>query len=224
VTTESADAKQSWITLGAAAEMLGVSESTVRRWADSGEIHSFRTRGGHRRVLEEDLRHIVANATAAPSRDADRISDLAIARVRRRISRGRQTHAMDAFEGLSEDVLGRLRLLGRQLVDLFARYIAADTKKERFTEDARTIGREYGRMMVSEHVGLTAAITTFNNMRRSIEETASQIATEAGLPTEDAVEAVEDILVLADVVLEGMAEVYEASGNFSTAGPPAAIQ
>ncbi|MCZ7576724.1 MAG: hypothetical protein M5U18_06645 [Dehalococcoidia bacterium] len=44
-----------------------------------------------------------------------------------------------------------------------------------------------------------------------LEETAFQIATEASLSTEEAVEAIENILVLADVVLEGMASVYEAN-------------
>ena len=45
----------------------------------------------------------------------------------------------------------------------------------------------------------------------SLEETASQIATEAGLSTEEAVEAVESTLELADQILEGMASVYEAA-------------
>lgn len=209
--TEPTQGRQTWLTLGAASALLGVSESTIRRWADTGDIRSFRTRGGHRRILEEDLRNIVASAEAAPARDTDRISDLALARIKRRISRGRQGPGMAAFESLDEEARGRLRVLGRQLVDLFARYIASDSKKERFTEDARTIGLEYGRMLVGAKVGLTAAVGTFNNMRRSLEETASQIATEAGLPTEDAVEAIENSLALADVVLEGMAQVYEDS-------------
>lgn len=210
MTDGTADAKQRWLALSAASELLGVSESTIRRWADAGDVRSFRTRGGHRRILEEDLRHIVANQAAAPAHDTDRISDLAIARVKRRISRGRQGRSLNVFEGLEESVRGRLRLLGRQLVDLFARYIASASKGERFGQDARTIGREYGRTLVEAGVGLTAAITIFNSMRRPLEETASQIAVEAGLSAEDAVEAVESILGLADEVLEGMAEVYEA--------------
>ncbi|HMS57625.1 MAG TPA: helix-turn-helix domain-containing protein [Tepidiformaceae bacterium] len=203
-------AAQNWLTLGAASELLGVSESTIRRWADAGDVGSYRTRGGHRRILEEDLRQLVsAQAGAPPSRDTDRISDIAIGRIKRRISRGRQGHTTTVFERLSDDARERLRLLGRQLVDLFARYVASNTKGERFTEDAHTLGREYGRTLVLSGVGLTAAVQTFNAMRRSLEETASQIAAEAGLNAEDAVEAVEATLGLADTILEAMAEVYE---------------
>ena len=53
-------AAQNWLTLGAASELLGVSESTIRRWADAGDVGSYRTRGGHRRILEEDLRQLVS--------------------------------------------------------------------------------------------------------------------------------------------------------------------
>lgn len=201
--------RQTWLTLGAASQLLGVSESTIRRWADADEVRSFRTRGGHRRILEEDLRQIVANAATVPAHDTDRISDIALARVKRRMSRARIGHPTSAFEGFSDDARERLRFLGRQLVDLFARYIASDAKKERFAEDARGIGREYGRQLVGAGMGLTTAVTTFNSMRRTLEETASQIATEATLPTEEAVEAIENIVELCDVVLEGMAQVYE---------------
>ncbi len=206
---ESGAVKQTWVTLGAASQLLGVSESTIRRWADAGEVRSYRTSGGHRRILESDLHQIVAQAAAAPGRDADRISDIALGRVKRRLSRGRQNHTMVSLEGLSDEGRSRLRLMGRQMVDLFARYISSGSRGDRFREDARTIGHEYGRMLVESGIGLTAAVTTFNQLRRSLEETASQIATEAGLPTDEAVEAVEHTLELADIVLEGMAEVYE---------------
>ena len=44
-----------WVSLARACELLGVNESTVRRWADSGEIQVFRTPGGHRRFAEAEL-------------------------------------------------------------------------------------------------------------------------------------------------------------------------
>lgn len=207
--SSSSDRQPIWLTLGAAAAQLGVSESTIRRWADAGEVRSFRTRGGHRRIAADDLRHIVEGAGhAASGRDTDRISGLATARVKRRLSRGRQT-SMASLEGIDGPARDRLRLLGRQLIDLFARYVSSNAKGDRFAKDARTIGHEYGRTLVDGGVGLTSAITIFNSLRRSLEETASQLASEAGLSVEEAVEAVEETLALADIVLEGMAEVYE---------------
>jgi len=42
-------------TVGQAAEFLGVSPDTVRRWADRGEIRTVRTSGGRRRLDGADL-------------------------------------------------------------------------------------------------------------------------------------------------------------------------
>lgn len=199
-----------WLTLGAASALLGVSESTIRRWADAGEIRSYRTSGGHRRVLEEDLRHIMASEASVPARTSDRISDIAIGRIKRRLARRRSRPTLSLLDAMAPEVRERFRLMGRQLVDLFARYVASGSRGERFSEDARTIGREYGRTLVRSGVRLTAAIATFNALRGTLEETAAQIASEAGLSAEDAVDAVERVLRLTDVVLEGIAEIYEA--------------
>jgi excisionase family DNA binding protein len=198
-----------WLTLGAASALLGVSESTVRRWADAGQVRSYRTSGGHRRVAEEDLRQLVAAPKAPDTKDSSRISDLALARAKRRISGARHPSARAAFEGYGEEARERLRLIGRQLVDLFARYITTGARGERFSEDARTIGHEYGRTLLASGVGLAAAVGTFNTMRYSLEETAAQIASEAGLSSDDSVDALERVLHLTDTVLEGLAEIYE---------------
>ena len=203
---------QQWLSLGRASKLLGVSHSTVRRWTDAGEIRSYRTSGGHRRILDEDVRHFMAQSSqAAATPDTDRISELAVARVKRRLSRRRQSHDMDAFAGLEKATRERLRFIGRQLVDLFARFVSSRTRPERFIDDARGIGGEYGRTLVGAGVTLTDAVMTFNALRRSLEETAAQLASEAQQGTEEAVEAMESILGLADSVLEGMAQVYEES-------------
>src|SRR4029453_7515464 len=44
-----------WPTLGQAAEYLGVAQSTVRKWSDSGRLPAFYTPGRHRRFRREDL-------------------------------------------------------------------------------------------------------------------------------------------------------------------------
>ena len=45
-----------------AAELLGVSAGTVRRWADSGRLACRRTLGGQRRFRRDDLVHHLAAA------------------------------------------------------------------------------------------------------------------------------------------------------------------
>ncbi len=47
--------RRSWLTVGEAANFLGVSEPALRKWADAGQIASYRTMGGHRRFLLDSL-------------------------------------------------------------------------------------------------------------------------------------------------------------------------
>ncbi len=49
------DAQPEWFTLGQAATYLGVAQSTMRKWTDSGRVSSFKTPGGHRRYRRDDL-------------------------------------------------------------------------------------------------------------------------------------------------------------------------
>jgi excisionase family DNA binding protein len=49
------DAQPEWLTLGQAASYVGVAQSTMRKWTDSGRVSSFKTPGGHRRYRRDDL-------------------------------------------------------------------------------------------------------------------------------------------------------------------------
>jgi excisionase family DNA binding protein len=44
-----------WLTLGQAARYLGVAQSTMRKWSDSGRLSAFYTPGGHRRYRLSEL-------------------------------------------------------------------------------------------------------------------------------------------------------------------------
>ena len=48
-----------WLTLGQAARFLGVAQSTIRKWSDSGRVPAFYTPGGHRRFRMGDLEAFV---------------------------------------------------------------------------------------------------------------------------------------------------------------------
>src|SRR5918992_3152314 len=51
-----------WLTLGQAAKYLGVAQSTIRKWSDSGRLTAFYTPGGHRRFRQSDLDVFLGNA------------------------------------------------------------------------------------------------------------------------------------------------------------------
>jgi excisionase family DNA binding protein len=53
--TGARSAEPTWLTLGQAAKYLGIAQSTVRVWTDSGRLPVFYTPGGHRRFLRSDL-------------------------------------------------------------------------------------------------------------------------------------------------------------------------
>ena len=82
-----------WLTLGQAAKYLGVAQSTIRKWSDSGRLSAFYTPGGHRRFRRRDL-----DAFLGSSRGAGRTRPLVL--------------IVDDDEGLREFLRTNLELEG----------------------------------------------------------------------------------------------------------------
>jgi excisionase family DNA binding protein len=57
-----------WLTLGQAAKYLGMAQSTIRKWSDTGRLPAFYTPGGHRRYRRSDLDHFLERGGSAPMR------------------------------------------------------------------------------------------------------------------------------------------------------------
>ena len=60
-----------WMTLLQASKLLGAHTNTVRRWADSGAIGSYRTLGGHRRLAERDVHALSEDGATVAERQLD---------------------------------------------------------------------------------------------------------------------------------------------------------
>lgn len=201
-----------WITLGQACKLLGVNESTLRRWADAGHVRSFRTPGGHRRFSEEDLRSLVAGQVPAAREPYTTISSMALSRIRRRLQRGRGQTAPWA-SALDEGERERLRPLGRRLVGLVSEYLTKGARRSRLLEEAREIGNEYGRELSSDGLSMRDSLEAFTFFRKSLDDTAMEISQKNELSSEEAVEVWELLSALADQVLLSIAEAYEENAR-----------
>ena len=56
-----------WLRLGEAADALGVSLNTLRRWTDSGKLVCYRSPGGHRRYRRSHVEALLSRQSGAPA-------------------------------------------------------------------------------------------------------------------------------------------------------------
>ncbi len=147
---------QRWLSLSQAAALLGVDEATLRHWADQGKVQTFRTPGGHRRFLEEDLR-----ALMAPVRPAR--GDVA-ATLRRRTLHlvsglpARRMRAAPWFAALNNSFRAKAREHGRQVVELLAHSLGGTVERREARRRLRLLGQEYGRELRAAGLALSQAV------------------------------------------------------------------
>ncbi len=193
-----------WVSLARACELLGVNESTVRRWADSGEIQVFRTPGGHRRFAEAELLQMIQGGGG---RRSDRpLSDAATSRIRRQLHSGSADEWYGEIEQAQRDAL---RPLGRRLVEIVDDYISRRGRRPELEEEVSGIGEQYGQELRRRGMPLAQAVQAFTFFRKSLDETAKQLSERNRLTSEDAAKAREAIAGLADRVLIGLTSVYD---------------
>lgn len=149
-----------WMTIHAACDLLGVDQSTLRRWSDAGKVPVFRTPGGHRRYAEADLLAMVGMTTRPqqPKVTHQSLTDRSLLAYEEQYLRGaRERRWFDAYGASTQE---EHRRLGRRLVDLAMRYAAtssASDERQSLLDEGRQIGVHYGRSG-AEH-GLSPAET-----------------------------------------------------------------
>lgn len=143
-----------WLTLTEAARQLGIHPTTLRRWADNGDIPVYITPGGHRRFIEDDIttfmgnRSLVSQSGGTPKM----LESYALSATRQRLSGGVQPNSMEAF---TEDQRMEQRNIGKRLLALIMQHISVPNDNEQLLVEARNIGRYYAQTCLQS--GLTAS-------------------------------------------------------------------
>jgi len=167
VTAVSVDESQ-WLSLSEASRLLGVHYTTLRRWADAGNVPCFRTPGGHRRFRVRDLAAWMGEAQTValvPAQEALVHSAVGFTRqemVEQRIA-GERWHT--AF---AEDERREMGEMGRNLFKLAIRYLMRTRGREQVLQEGQRIGQYYGQQCAERRMPLLETVRAFIFFRRSL--------------------------------------------------------
>ena len=190
--------KSQWLSLRDACRLLDVSNTTLRQWADNGYLRVYRTPGGHRRFLRDDVDSF-ANAPerAQEQGRGDAIEGSALRKIRRSLSRN-DVLQQPWYQSVEEEGKVRMRLFGRRLLSLLLQEAGPRRRRQELLEEARLLGREYGTEMSERGATLKDTIEAFVFFRTMVLD-----STNPGTWGR--------IIEAADKVLVGMAASYEDS-------------
>jgi excisionase family DNA binding protein len=148
-----------WMTLTEACRLLGVSPTTVRRWADAGTVRAFVTPGGHRRFSRAGLEAML------PDRPSVRPSLTGLGETPASLARGYRRSGDDTpmqipwVSELDDAKRERFRGYGRGIVASLIAALDADDAARRndLLRSAEDACAQYGRLAGGE--GLSASMT-----------------------------------------------------------------
>ncbi len=140
-----------WLSIRDASRLLGVHIGTVREWADSGVLTSYRTPGGHRRFSALDIDTFIkrqkAGQVSTPSP-----AEQALGAVRQELQAHPLIHS-SWFKNLSSKPTPLQRVqqreFGQHLLQCVVAFVEQPTQRDLLLDDGRQVAREYGRALAA---------------------------------------------------------------------------
>jgi len=192
--------KSQWLSLRDACRLLDVSNTTLRQWADNGYLRVYRTPGGHRRFLRDDVESF-ANAPEQAQEQGreEAIEGSALRKIRRSLGRN-DVLQQSWYQSVEEEGKVRMRLFGRRLLSLLLQEAGPRRRRQELLVEAHLLGREYGTEMSERGVALKDTIEAFVFFRTMVLDSTNPSSWSR-------------IIEAADRVLVGLADSYEESSQ-----------
>jgi hypothetical protein len=198
--------ERKWLTLGLARTLLGINEATLRQWADNGLVRVFRTPGGHRRFFTEDIYSLTAGDQS--SADGVQVGDPSVLpRIRRTVRGETHPNLPTWMERFDDDGHKRMRLLGREFLDLCIEFIEQPERPESL-EKASALGVTYGIEIASRGIVLSDALQAFFFFRTATIEAIKPTMTKRGATIKEAYVMLDHLTTLTDRVLLSLTSEY----------------
>ncbi len=130
---------EQFLSLGEAAQALGVHPSTIRMWSDQGRIPVYRTQGGHRRYRVSEIR-LWQQRLEESGEAAERALRLAMVNARRLVEES-QLQTEPWYRVLEPTAREQVRTEGLAIADGLAWHLTSDLAHQE--ETAQSIGRAF---------------------------------------------------------------------------------
>ncbi len=153
-----------WLSLSDVAERLGVHPSTVRAWSDQGVLPVYRTQGGHRRYLLDEINLWVQTSRQQKGVEPENALRHVLNHIRFEIGENRLA-SEEWYQKLDDDARRQYRMSSKTLMQSLASYLS--TSGEDAIAEARSLGYEYasrGRRYELTLIEATRAFLFFRNL------------------------------------------------------------
>ena len=217
---EAPDTASDWLSLAEASRVLGVSGSTLRRWADDGRVPVFTTPGGHRRFSRRTLQHLL------PATRRRRPALTHLGEAPEWIVRGYRppkpppTTGPAWLEHLSDDDRMAFRERGRELLGLLVEHLDATdlTIAALKLQEACRLAAGHGSQAAALGASMTEAVQTFIQFRTPFTTQLATMARRRGLDTREATA----LLIAAEAALDQVLVATMTGHSLATGQPSAA--
>ncbi len=199
---------ETWYTLSEAAKRLNVHPTTLRRWANNGDIPVMVTPGGHRRFAAGDIARFAREHRVSPYTNgiAGLFATQALAHARQDVVVSRDENWLAQFDS---EARNRNRQLGQQLMGLTLQFLSSEDDNDSILEQARQIGHEYARNAMAQGIPMKATLEASMFFRDSLIETALQLPDTANIRPEANVRLLRRVNMLLNAVHLAVAEEYD---------------
>jgi excisionase family DNA binding protein len=201
-----------WLTLSAAAKLLGVHPSTVRLWSDKGALPVHKTQGGHRRYKRGEI--LLWAETNSKSRvdaiEPEGMMQEVVKNVRMQISEG-SLQDESWYQKLDDDARVQYRMSARSLFQGLMNYMT--TNGEGAENEAYAIGYEYASRARRYQLSYVDAVKAFLFFRDTLVESVIKVYTEANVPSKKATEMYTKMHTFTDDILISLLETFRTLEN-----------
>lgn len=207
--TNQSTPQEKWLSLSAAASYLNVHPTTLRRWADQGQIPLLVTPGGHRRFALSQLK-LFSEAKEVHDRKGGvekAWAKRALVDTRQGITKQSEQSWMSHFDDTTRN---QYRQMGQQLMGLTLQFISQQNEDMSLLNQAHQLGLVYGEAGLQVGLPLKEALQAAMFFRDTLIETALQLPGNTSIKPEANLRLLKRINSLLNTVHLAIAEVYDA--------------